>query len=239
MRFSCHHGNALLEQSLYKLAEQEGDTLIILEPVASESSLLHSGEPLANTIIVRGQEERFAGPQVVTDDLRGAREALRYLIDLGHREIALLSGGVSRAAEMMEQGYEEELAAQGIAFDASLVIRGAAGTEAGAAACARIRAAHGTCRAFLCASDEIAAGAMAGLRGQGLQPGKDSAVIGYGNTPLAQAIALTTVDPGWSRVGEQVMATVVEAMARGAFPSGVFAVAPELKLRSSCARPVT
>jgi DNA-binding LacI/PurR family transcriptional regulator len=236
LRFSCHHENALLEQSLYRLAEEEEDALIILEPVASESSLLHSGEPLANTIVVRAQDDRFAGPQVVADDLRGAREALRYLVDLGHREIALLSDGVSRAAEKMEQGYEEELAAQGIAFDAALVTRGAAGTEAGAAACARIRAAHDTCRAFLCVSDEIAAGAMASLRGHGLLPGKDSAVIGYGNTPLAQGIALTTVDPGWSHVGEQVMAIVVEAMARGAFPAGVFAVAPELKLRSSCAR---
>ena len=32
------------------------------------------------------------------------------------------------------------------------------------------------------------------------------------------------------------MATVVETMARGAFPEGIFTVAPELKLRSSCAR---
>ena len=64
----------------------------------------------------------------------------------------------------------------------------------------------------------------------------DCAVIGWGNTSLAEAIGLTTVDPGISRLGEQVMATVVEAMARGAFPEGIFTVAPELKLRSSCAR---
>jgi DNA-binding LacI/PurR family transcriptional regulator len=235
-RFACHHGSALMEQSLYKLAEEAGDTLIILEPAASEASLLHSGDPLRNTIVVRGQDERFAGPQVVSDDMRGAREAVKYLLDLGHREIALLSEGLSRAAAQLERGYEEGLAGHGIPLEGTLVTRSAGGMEAGKAACTRIRAAHGTCRAFLCVSDELAAGAVAALREHGLNPGVDCAVIGYGNTPLAQAIGLTSVDPGWSRVGEQVMATVTEAMARGSFPEGIFAVAPELKLRSSCAR---
>jgi DNA-binding LacI/PurR family transcriptional regulator len=237
-RFACHHGSALVEQSLFTLAGEAGNTLIILEPVASESSLLHAGDPLPNTIVVRGQDERFAGPQVVSDDLRGAREAVKYLVDLGHREIALLSEGSSRAAARLEQGYTEELAAQGIGLDGTLITRSAGGIEAGTAACARVRAAHENCRAFLCASDETAAGALTCLRAQGLNPGQDCSVIGYGNTPLAQAIGLTSVDPGWSRVGEQVMATVTEAMARGSFPEGVFTVAPELKLRGSCARAI-
>jgi DNA-binding LacI/PurR family transcriptional regulator len=235
-RFSCHHDNTVMEQSLFKAAEDAGDTLIILEPVASEASLLHSGDPLRNTIVVRGQDERFAGPQVISDDLRGAREAVRYLLDLGYREISLLSAGLSRSAARLEQGYEEELAVHGIPLDGTLVTVSAGGMEAGTAACARIRAAHGGCRAFLCASDEIAAGAIACLRGQGARPGKDCSVIGHGNTPLAQAMELTSVDPGWSRVAEQVMAAVTEAMARGSLPQGVFAVAPELKLRESCAR---
>jgi GntR family transcriptional regulator, arabinose operon transcriptional repressor len=234
--FACHHGSALLEQGLFKLAEEAGDTLVILEPVASESSLLHSGDPLRNTIVVRGQDERFAGPQVVSDDLRGAQAAVKYLVDLGHREIGLLSEGLPIPAARLEQGYEEELARAGIPLDGTLVTRSAGGIEAGTAACARVRAAHADCRAFLCASDEIAAGAITCLRELGLRPGEDCAVIGYGNTPLAQAIGLTSVDPGWSRLGEQVMATVTEAMARGSFPEGVFAVVPELKLRTSCAR---
>jgi DNA-binding LacI/PurR family transcriptional regulator len=173
---------------------------------------------------------------VVSDDVRGAHEAVRYILDLGYREVSLLSEGLSRSAARLEQGYEEELTGQGIPQDGTLVTRSAGGIEAGTAACARIRAAHDSCRAFLCASDEIAAGAIACLREQGLRPGHDCAVIGYGNTPLAQAIGLTSVDPGWPRVGELVTATVLEAMARGSFPEGVFAVAPELKLRGSCAR---
>jgi LacI family transcriptional regulator len=234
VRFSCHHGDALLEASLHTTASEE-DALIILEPAASEASLLHSADPLRNTIVVRGSDDRFAGPQVVTDDRRGASDAVRYLLSLGFREIALLSASLVVSGEKQMRGYEEGLALQGIPLDKSLIVNGTPGMEGGAASCRRILAGHENCRAFLCASDETAAGAIALLRERGLAAGRDCSVIGWGNTPLAEAIGLTTVDPGISRLGEQVMATVVEAMARGAFPEGIFTVAPELKLRSSCA----
>ena len=235
VRFSCHHGDALLEGSLYKMVSEE-DTLIIFEPTASAASLLHSADPLRNTIVVRGSDDRFAGPQVVTDDRCGASEAVRHLLSLGYSAIALLSASLLVSEEKMMRGYEEELTLQGIPLDTSLIVNGTPGMEGGAASCRRILAGHSDCRAFLCASDETAAGAIAFLREQGLVAGRDCAVIGWGNTPLAEAIGLTTVDPGIPRLCDQVMATVVEAMIRGAFPEGIFAVAPELKLRGPCAR---
>jgi DNA-binding LacI/PurR family transcriptional regulator/DNA-binding transcriptional regulator YhcF (GntR family) len=234
-RFSCHHGDTLLEGSLYRMASEE-ETLIILEPACSEASILHSVDPLRNTIVVRGSDDRFAGPQIVTDDQSGAREAVRYLLSLGYRAIALLCSSLLISWERQRLGYEEELALQGIPLDRTLIVNGTPGTEGGTASCRRILATHKDCRAFLCGSDEAAAGAIAFLRQQGRAAGTDCVVIGWGNTPLAEAIGLTTVDPGISRLGEQVMATVVEAMARGAFPEGIFTVAPELRLRSSCAR---
>jgi DNA-binding LacI/PurR family transcriptional regulator len=235
-RFSCHRGSALMEQSLFTQARETPDTLIILEPVPSESSLLDAGEPLDGTILVHARDERHAGPQVTCDDARGARDAVRYLADLGYREIALLLEGRSRTAASIEQGYDEEISRQGIAADAALVTRASGGVESGAAACARIRAARPGCRAFLCSSDEIAAGAASSLRAAGLRPGLDCALVGWGGTALSQALDLTSVDPGWPRLGEQVAAVIVEAMSRGSLPEGIFLVTPELKLRGSCGR---
>jgi GntR family transcriptional regulator, arabinose operon transcriptional repressor len=235
-RFSCHHGSAAVERSLFTQAREAADTLVILEPAPSESSLLADGEPLEGTILVHARDERFPGPQVASDDARGARDAVRYLADLGYREIALLLDGRTRAAAAMETGYDEELARQGIAADTALVTRASGGVEAGAAACARVRAARPGCRAFLCGSDEIAAGAAADLRAAGLSPGRDCALVGWGGTALSQALDLTSVDPGWPRLGEQVAAVIVEAMSLGSLPEGVFLVAPELKLRGSCGR---
>ena len=93
------------------------------------------------------------------------------------------------------------------------------------------------CRAFLCASDETAAGVMSGLRDAGLPTGVDTAVIGYGNTKLAGALRLTSIDPGFERLAERVVVSAVEGMNSGAFPEEVFLITPELAVRDSCAPP--
>ena len=113
LRFSCHQGRRAAGAESLQAGRGHGGHAHHPGAGCLGVSLLHSGDPLPNTIVVRGQDERFAGPQVVSDDLRGAREAVKYLLDLGHREIALLSEGLSRPADRLEQGYTEELASAG------------------------------------------------------------------------------------------------------------------------------
>jgi DNA-binding LacI/PurR family transcriptional regulator len=116
------------------------------------------------------------------------------------------------------------------------VVQGcAAGIDAAAAALQRLLARRGSCRAFLCSSDETAVGVMRGLREAGLDPGRDCSVIGYGNTSAARVLGLTSIDPGFARMAELVMTPVAEAMTRGELPVEVFLVPPELRIRESCA----
>lgn len=235
VRISCHRGDVLLEQSLYREAEETG-ALVIIEPAGSPDSLAHSGSPLRNTIIIRGADSRVQCPQVVVDDAEGARKAARYLLDLGHRRIALLAPAFSAASPGMRQGFEEELAAQGATPGTGSIESCAPGIEGGALAARKMRDRDPDCRAFLCASDETAAGAARSLRESGLLPGADCSVIGCGNTRLAQGMGLTTIDPCFDRLAERVMTTAMEAMSRGSFADDVFRISPELRIRDSCAR---
>jgi len=235
VRFSCHRGDVLLEQSLYREAEESG-ALVIFEPAGSQDSLAHAGAPLRNTILIRSADPRVQCPQVVVDDAEGARKAARYLLDLGHRRIALLAPAYSPASLGMRQGFEEELASQGMPGGTGSIESCAPGIEGGTLAARKIRDRDPACRAFLCVSDETAAGTAHGLRESGLSPGTDCSVIGCGNTRLAQATGLTTIDPCFDRLAERVMTTAMEAMSRGSFASDVFRINPELRIRDSCAR---
>ena len=236
VRFSCHRGDVLLEHSLYREAEEAG-ALVIIEPAGSRDSLAHSGTPLRNTIVIRSADSSVKCPQVVVDDAEGARKAVRYLRDLGHSRIALLAPAFSSASPGMQRGFEEELAAQGVPPGTGSIESCAPGLEGGAIAARRIleREPPG-CPAFLCASDETAAGALRSLRESGLLPGRDCSVMGCGNSRLAQGLGMTTIDPCLDRLAERVMTTAMEAMNRGAFADDVFLISPELRIRDTCAR---
>ncbi len=228
LRLSCHHGDVLLERNLHAQAAENG-ALAILEPVASEDSVIGAETRLRNTIIVRAVDPRVRCPQVILDSEAAARETLRYLRDLGHVVVAMVAVEPSREAEALREAFEKQ-------GDAGVMIQGcAAGMDAATSAVRRLIARRADCRAFLCSSDETAVGVMRGLQQAGLAPGRESSVIGCGNTALARGFGLTSIDPGFARMGRLVMTPVAEAMSRGELPAEVFLVAPELRIRESCA----
>ena len=136
----------------------------------------------------------------------------------------------------MRQGFEEELASQGAPPGTGTMEGCAPGIEGGVLAARKIYDRDPQCRAFLCASDETAAGVTRGLRESGLLPGTDCSVIGCGNTRLAQGMDMTTIDPCFDMLAERVMTTTMEAMSRGSFADDVYRITPELRIRNSCAR---
>ncbi len=231
LSFSCHHDDALLEGSLCRQAAEQ-EALTILEPAASPGSILASGAPLTHTILVNAADESFDGPQVIPDEADGARQAARHLLSLGHVALGFIDADPSRRGRERRRGFEEE--ARGTADlreeDAS------PGVEGGAQACARLLAAAPSCRALFCATDEAAAGACLALRARGLSPGRDCCVIGCGDTPLAQAERLDSVDPRMAEAAAQVLLAIRSAATHAAFPRGITLVKPELRLRGSCCR---
>jgi len=230
--FSSHNGDVLLEQSLYREAEEKG-ALVILEPAGSLDSLIHGELPLRNTILIRGDADPVPCARVVVDNALGARKAVRYLLDLGHRTIALCNTGLPGAGAGIRQGYEEELASRGIKDWEDLVEVCAPGSDGARSAVRRILARREGCRAFFCASDEMAASAIRGLHEAGLTAGTDCSVIGYGNTRLSEATGLTTVDPGFDRLAECVMSIAREGINRGTLGEEMIRIPPDLRIRDS------
>jgi DNA-binding LacI/PurR family transcriptional regulator len=233
VRYSCHHDDALLEGSLLRQAAEE-ESLIVLEPAASPASMFRSGAALPNTIVINAMDEGFDGPQIMTDEADGARQAVRHLQSLGHQSIALVTSGDSFHAGEQRRGFEEAIAgADGP--EQPLVEDAVPGIAGGEEACRKLIARDPGCRAFFCTTDEAAVGALRALRA--LPSGRDSSVIGFGNTQLAEAEGLTSVDPDPHGVAEQVLLAVRAAGTRASFPRGVSLVKPELRLRETCSRP--
>ena len=68
---------------------------------------------MPNTILIRVEDDPVPCTRVGMDETLGARKAVRYLADLGHRGIALCTTG-RQAVDGFRRGFLEELAARGI-----------------------------------------------------------------------------------------------------------------------------
>lgn len=121
--------------------------------------------------------------RVTFDHRSGMAEAARSLLDLGHREIVLVSGGPRRPAQGREAGVREALAE---CAEANLtVIEGDFSIAQGEAAAARIVAAARRPTAVIAAGNLLMQGVLLGLREQRLSIPDDISFIGCDDIAVA------------------------------------------------------
>lgn len=169
--------------------------------------LLDSGFPFVT--FGRANEE-WDFPYVDVDGEAGVRQAVEHLMALGHRRIGLIAWSEeSLCGHYRYQGYVKALRVAGIPPDPAWIVR-TEHTEA----CGR-QAMHALLdlppdrrpTAVVAVSDLMAIGAMNAIFAAGLQPGRDVAVIGFDDIPMAQYLhpPLTTLRQPIAKVGERVV----------------------------------
>jgi LacI family transcriptional regulator len=112
-------------------------------------------------------------------------EAARRLIGLGHRRIALINAPESFTfARHRAAGFRKALSEAGLTPVAEMAVPRAR-IEAGEAAAGHLLMQPERPTALLCATDQIALGALSAIRKHGLAAGRDVSVIGYDDLLIA------------------------------------------------------
>ncbi|TCL74098.1 LacI family transcriptional regulator [Hydrogenispora ethanolica] len=122
----------------------------------------------------------------------------RFLLNLGHREIAFLGEApqfLEPDKESMISGCIRAYQEAGLEFPAQGVLPGDYSVECGYYAVERLLAKQPAPTAIFCASDPMAWGVLRALRERGLVPGKDIDVLGGDDLPLTQSL-----EPGLSAI---------------------------------------
>jgi LacI family transcriptional regulator len=132
-------------------------------------------------------------PSVTPDEVRGGRTATELLIQKAHRRIGFINNEDPVPATLGRmQGYQQALAAHGIAFDASLV-RTAQSTPAdGYDRTLDLMRQPNAPTALFCFNDRMAMGAYDALRKLKLAIPDDVAIVGFDN----QEIIAGSLHPG-------------------------------------------
>jgi LacI family transcriptional regulator, repressor for deo operon, udp, cdd, tsx, nupC, and nupG len=144
-------------------------------------------------------------PYVSIDHRQAAVDAVQFLINRGHRRIALITAEESfRWARLRHEGYELALRRAGLAAEPALVrLATSLDYEAGAQAAGGLMALVEAPTAVFAVSDTLAIGAIKAFRRAGRRVPQDVAVLGFDDLPLSSVFepALTTVSQPMRELG--------------------------------------
>ncbi|AJY73440.1 LacI family DNA-binding transcriptional regulator [Paenibacillus beijingensis] len=177
-------------------------------------------------VLVASQSERPDVPYVKVDDKQAAYDATRYLIERGHRDIAMISGtkGDPIAGTTRFEGYLLALHDHGIEYDDELVRYGDFLYESGCEAMKSLLQIKRPLTAVFAASDEMAIGAITEASRHGMRVPDDISIIGYDNLRLSSMLipALTTVHQPLNEMGRIAAEKLITMVETGeAVPSSI------------------
>lgn len=159
-------------------------------------------------------------PYVSIDHRQAAVDAVQYLLNRGHRRIALLHAHEDYAwAQQRRAGYEIALTRAGVALDPAL-IRVARGTDYadGIEATGGLLSLQAPPTALFAVSDTLAIGAIKAFRRAGRRVPDDVAIVGFDNVPLSEVFepSLTTIAQPMRELGATAAELLLERLAGGA-----------------------
>jgi LacI family transcriptional regulator len=184
--------------------------------------------------MIRSTDE--ADASVTYDDEGGGRLAVEHLIAVGRRRIAYVGGPRHHhSASARFLGWQRALVEAGLPVVRPDLAFGAWSEEWGRQAAVVLASEVPDVDGIFCASDQVARGALDGLRETGRRVPDDVAVVGFDNWDVMVAgrrPTLTSIDPDLHTVG-QVAAQQLLLAIDGRPRQGLHLVAPRLVVRES------
>jgi LacI family transcriptional regulator len=162
------------------------DGVVVLSPDLDADSLLNL--PSTIPVVLLCSVSKGNGMDSLTiQNCRGAREMVTYIVQLGHRRIAIIKGSPRNydATERL-RGYRTALRDAGITPEPSLEREGDFTEAAGYAAAIELLAMRKRPTAIFAANDAMAIGALSALRESGVRVPEEIAVAGFDDIPLAR-----------------------------------------------------
>lgn len=219
-----------------RLGELAVDGIIVIMEVHLLDSTTVTLPPGVQVVVV----DSDAGEHytvVDTDQTDGARQAVRHLLDLGHRTVWHVTGPTgSFASERRTNAWRAVLTEAG--RPVPQVLGGDWSAESGYRAGMRL-ADEPDCTAVFAANDQMALGLLRAFHERGRAVPRDVSVVGFDDIPDAASFIppLTTVHQDFAEVGRRCVQGVLRQIHNESTDPGTTLVPTRLVVRASTAPP--
>ncbi|WP_338779157.1 LacI family DNA-binding transcriptional regulator [Metabacillus sp. FJAT-52054] len=150
---------------------------------------------------------------VYSDNVTGAETAVDYLISLGHRKIAHISGDSETfTGEARINGYEKAMKKSSLAIPEGYLVNGGMfSIQEGRAAMEQLLKLKDRPTAIFIAGDQMAIGAMETIKDHGLAVPDDFSIVGFDDIEMASYVTpkLTTIKQDTDALGAQAASLLV------------------------------
>jgi len=207
----------------------------------SDQKFLHLLQGISKPVVLLDTIQPDSGPQFDEVNFRGERgmfQAVTSLLQLGHREIALMqSSGTNQFMAERQAGYEKALQTFNVPVREELIYRAPICHEGGYRCMTSIIASGRVPTAIAFVSDELAAGAMVAALEAGIKLPRDLSVVGFGDLGEFTVPALSTVRIPMDQMARAAVQTLWARLKDPTAPLKRVLFEAEWIPRSSCTSP--
>lgn len=207
--------------------------LIMIVPHSKDSTQIRKLPGSLPGVIIEGESSKSI-PSVNIDQVLGAEMAVNYLLKLGHKKIAHISGPHGwYEADLRIAGWKSALTKAKVGI--SPIEQGDWSPQSGYEAMKRILKKHTNVTAVFCSNDAMALGALKALSDNGLLIPNDMSIVGFDDVPEASYFqpSLTTVRQSFEEVGNASLELLVSLIEDKRTRTKCEAIQPTLLIRDS------
>jgi LacI family transcriptional regulator len=198
---------------------------------------LHSQVPL---VVLNYRADDLQASYIAIDNLKGAREAVEYLLNLGHRRIGIITGDLlTQAAQDRLQGYQEALQKKKIEPLEELIFKGDFSRRSARVGMHKLLKLKDPPTAIFACSDDMAKEAISVAMEIGSKVPEDISVVGFDDNPISLVgpVTLTTVRQPLVKMAEEGLKELGVLMRGEKRPLRKTLLPTELIVRDSCLPP--
>ncbi len=180
------------------------DGIIVLSQRSEDIDFMNEvmGKQIPMVVICRAVD--LDAPNVTTDEALAMERAMDYLLDNGHRNIAVIEGSPGLdSSRLRHRGWRMSMRSHGLDPDLLPVMSGNYRYASGYAAARQLLKYKPT--AMLCFNDEMAFGARTAIAEAGLSVPDDVSLIGFDNWDMSgySDMHLTTVERNMGEIAKE------------------------------------
>jgi LacI family transcriptional regulator len=201
-------------KAIERLIAKGADGVLVPPPLCdSRSALKHLKEIGMPTVAVATAKPSPQASAVRIDDYDGACAMTKYLLSIGHKDIAFIQGDPEHTpAQLRHQAFIDTMRDEGLQVPAHRIAQGMFTYRSGLVAARELLSHKPRPTAIFASNDDMAAAAIAVAHGLHLQVPGDIAIAGFDDTPVAVTVwpELTTIHQPIGDMGRAAVELISE-----------------------------
>ena len=244
--FLCDTDDQASEEVAYikSLMGRQVDGIIVIDPKTEnmKNGFYENISIDLPLVCINGYNKNINCSFVLNDEVSGAKQAMQYLIDLGHKNIIFVRGEKSYSYDLKEEVYKEMLTKNMIIENKEIINIGEGNSNETVEntmniICKNFKNIKLPIAVFAC-NDLMAFGVMNACKKMGYQVPTEVSVIGFDNIAISNLVEpkLTTVDQNMYSLGENASKMLLDIIENNNQKLQRIRLSTKLIIRDSCAK---